>query len=88
MALVGFFVDLTGAFLFVFSGQNQAKICPFFCPLLFDKLGQKPGKTGQRTKTDGFGLEFFVKISEIFDQKWPFAHFLPTFCPLLKVQKT
>ena len=25
---------------------------------------------------------------KIFVQKWPFAHFLPTFCPLLKSQKT
>ena len=76
IALVGFFVNLTGAFLFCYFGEKRGKISAHFSQI---KSGHNPGKTGQSVKIGCFRLE-------IFENFWPkmaicplSAHFLPTF---------
>nr|DAU02297.1 MAG TPA: hypothetical protein [Caudoviricetes sp.] len=48
------------------------------------KVGTTRAKLGRAKKSVVSGSRFL----KIFGQKWPFAHFLPTFCPLLKSRKT
>lgn len=51
LALMGFFVDLTGAFLFCYFRGKMGKISAHFSQI---KSGHNPGKTGQCAKIGCF----------------------------------